>query len=154
VLLTQLDVRSSALPSPPPIVATFESKVGLGASVLDSDKVVPGHPLTFQLVWVGIAPTPEDFTVFVHLRNAANETIAQSDGQPIAGSFPTSQWQRGDVVYDRRSLDLPAKTPPGTYHLIAGLYRRETLKRLEAQTAGGRAEADEVKVGDVTVVAP
>ena len=76
------------------------------------------------------------------------------DGQPIAGSFPTSQWRRGDIVYDRHSLDLPANLVPDRYHLVAGLYRHDTLKRLEALTANGRAESDEVTVGELSVTSP
>ena len=135
-------------------MATFEGKVGLAASQLDASTASPGHSVTFRLVWIGLERTPEDFTVFVHLRNTANQTVAQADGQPIAGSFPTSRWQTGDVVYDQRSLDLPASAPTGQYHLVAGLYRRETLKRLEAQTPTGRADSDEVRVGEIVVGAP
>ena len=112
-LLTRLDVRSGNLPSPPTTVASFEGKVGLVASLLDAAPAMAGHAITFQLVWLDLQQTGEDFMVFVHLRDSSNRTVAQADGQPIAGSFPTSQWRSGDVVYDRRSLDLPANVVPG-----------------------------------------
>ena len=150
-LLTLIDVRGASLPAPPATIATFVSKVGLASTLVDTPTVVAVRPLVFRLVWIGLEPTSEDFTVFVHLRNVAIQTIAQADGQPIGGSFPTSQWLCGDIIWDRHTLNLPTTAAPGQYYLVVGLYRHATLKRLEAQTSAGRADSDEVKVAEVTV---
>jgi len=150
-LLTRLDLKAADLPSPPPTIATFEQNIGLVGALLDASTATGGSPISFRLEWVGFHVNSEDFTVFVHLRNATNQTITQADGQPVGGSFPTSQWRTGDIVWDRRSLTVPASTPAGRYHLVVGLYRRETLVRLPAQTRAGRAESDEVVVGEVSV---
>jgi hypothetical protein len=73
---------------------------------------------------------PVDYTVFVHLRNAAGTTVAQRDGQPLEGNYPTSHWQAGETVIDPFSLPVPDDLPPGRYTLLAGLYRLDTLERL------------------------
>jgi hypothetical protein len=139
------------LPLVPENLAIFEEKIGLAQPKLDSPVVSPGGTLEFQLVWISQKPAAEDFTVFIHLRDSSNQTLAQADGQPVGGSYPTSVWRRGDIVWDRRRLEVPASAGVGTYRLVAGMYRRETLKRLDAETPAGRAESDEVTIGKIEV---
>jgi len=76
------------------------------------------------------------------------------DRQPTGGSFPTSQWHAGDLVFDRYGLSLPRTLPSGRYVLVTGMYELKTLKRMAAQTPTGRANSDEVTIAPVDVNAP
>ncbi len=82
-----------------------------------------------RLMWHLHQPLTVDYTTFVHLRNAANQTVAQADQQPFKGSYPTSLWTVGETVSDDISLSLPP-LPADTYHLIVGLYDWQTGQRL------------------------
>ncbi|HLH73659.1 MAG TPA: glycosyltransferase family 39 protein, partial [Chloroflexota bacterium] len=153
-VLTVLDLPRSALPSPPSSrLAVFQGVIALVAATATPNQVAPGQPLSVTLEWLALQHPSEDETVFLHLRDAKNQTVAQMDRQPTGGSLPTSQWRPGDLVWDRYSLALPASLPPGQYHLVTGLYQLKTLKRLEAQTPAGRADSDEVTVAQVEVSA-
>ncbi|MFZ0547592.1 MAG: hypothetical protein WAM60_19250, partial [Candidatus Promineifilaceae bacterium] len=50
------------------------------------------------------------------------EIIAQHDSMPRNNSYPTSQWQQGEIVSDPAHIDLE-DVPPGVYNLYVGLYR-------------------------------
>ncbi len=80
----------------------------------------PNLELTFY--WQALAAMATDYTVFVHLRNEAGAIVAQKDGPPAAGAYPTSLWDGGEIIQDRMSLPLPAPLPPGRYELVAGMY--------------------------------
>jgi hypothetical protein len=88
---------------------------------------------------------PTDYTTFLHLRNAAGETVAQKDQPPLNGAYPTSLWERGEIISDTLTLSLPSDLPPGPYHLVTGLYDFQTGQRL---TIPGNP-ANEVNLTDV-----
>jgi hypothetical protein len=94
-----------------------------------------------------MSPIPTDYTVFLHLRNADGQTVAQKDALSLDGAYPTSRWQPGETVIDPFSLPLPPDLPPGRYTLWAGLYRLDTLERLPVanDTSGENA----VRLGEI-----
>jgi hypothetical protein len=71
-----------------------------------------------------------DYTIFLHVRDAQGKTLAQHDGQPFDGLYPTSQWQPGETVAQPLDVDLPPDLADGPYFLYVGLYRLDTMARL------------------------
>ncbi|HVB96623.1 MAG TPA: hypothetical protein VNG11_02725, partial [Chloroflexota bacterium] len=154
-LLTVLDLRRNELPVPPKTrIATFQDEIALVGATALPERVSPGQVVTVTLEWLTLRTPPVDETVFLHLQNAKNQTVAQMDRQPTGGSFPTSQWHAGDLVFDRYGLSLPRTLPSGRYVLVTGMYELKTLKRMAAQTPTGRANSDEVTIAPVDVNAP
>ena len=80
-----------------------------------------------------------DYTVFVHLVDAAGNRLAGADGQP---PVPTSQWARGEVVIDERVVPIPDGLPRGDYWLVVGLYRADTGERLPILDLSGAVVSD------------
>jgi hypothetical protein len=106
----------------------------------------PGGRLALTLYWQAAMPLSADYTVFVHLDDAAGALRAQSDGSPADGNYPTSLWEPGEVVVDRRTLELPPDLPPGSYRLTVGLYSLENGARLTLPSG-----ADQVELRPVVV---
>ncbi len=80
-----------------------------------------------SLVWQAAPRAWADYTVFVHVVDAAGNRLAGNDAQP---SVPTSQWARGEVVIDERVVPIPDDVPPGDYGVVVGIYRADTGERL------------------------
>ena len=100
--------------------------------------------------WRGVTRIAHDYTVFVHRRNAANQTAPQGDHRARDPVFPPHVWPTGDtLVRDTSELSIPAGTPPGQYRLLAGMYLLETMERLPVidDTSGENA----VVLGTLTV---
>jgi hypothetical protein len=76
----------------------------------------------------------------------------QRDAPPWHGLFPPSTWQPDALVSEQIDLWLPYETPPGTYHLVMGLYNSETMARYPAFAGTTHLTHDEVDLGRVTVV--
>ena len=86
--------------------------------------------LGLVLYWQAQSVLPFDYTVFVHLRDAAGQNVAQADHQPLAPVYPPTLWPVGQTIRDRGVLTLPEEVPAGEYNLWVGVYRLDTLERL------------------------
>jgi hypothetical protein len=108
-------------------------------------------PITLQ--WHALEQITEDYTGFIHLIDPAGRIVAADDHLPLDGQFPTRLWPQGAVLYDPFHLALPTDLPEGTYELWGGLYRPESVQRLETvrQSTGERWKDDLVQLGTVAV---
>jgi len=132
-------------PIPHRLDATFDEQLqllGYGAEAGDSALAVTLH-------WRCLRPLDADYTVFVHLLDAKGQVVAQHDGQPQGGAYPSSICDAGEVVVDEHVLPLPAGLPPGAYRLRTGLYLLETGQRLPTESG-----ADSVGLGPVDLPEP
>lgn len=93
--------------------------------------------LLVDLFWQADGQPAANYTVFVHLLNEAGELVANHDGVPDNGRYPTASWHPNITFSDPHQLILPADLPSGTYQLYAGLYLPETGERLAIRTAAG-----------------
>lgn len=98
--------------------------------------LTPGETASFVLQWVCRHPPKDNYMVFLHLVNAEGETIAQMDGAPINGRYPTDLWVAGDTINDQRMIVLP-ENMHGPYYLQVGFYSLSTMERLPAYSPNG-----------------
>lgn len=89
-------------------------------------------PLRFSLYWRALAGQETAYTVFAHLLDASGALVAQSDGPPAGGAFPTTAWPVGDIVEDNREVPLSG-LKAGVYKLVIGLYDPATGQRLKSR---------------------
>jgi uncharacterized membrane protein len=113
-----------------PIEAKLGGVIELIGYSLDRPQAAPGDTVTLTLSWQALAPVPADYTIFIHLRDAANRTVAQQDFQPFDGARPTGQWPVGQKMIETRQLTLPADLPAGTYEFRVGMYDPRSMERL------------------------
>ncbi len=81
------------------------------------------------LYWQSIAPSAEEYTVFVHLLDASGAIVAQRDAPPRDGAYPTSIWTPGEIVKDEYELQIPANAR-APLSLAIGMYSPVTQQRL------------------------
>jgi hypothetical protein len=92
-----------------------------------------------------------DYTVFVHLTDpATGKVVAQYDGQPTGGVYPTSAWAPGDTLLEPYDVPLPPTLAPGSYLVNVGLYDLKTLQRLPIVDSVGGNPSDEATLTSIT----
>jgi hypothetical protein len=83
-----------------------------------------GESHDLHLTWGTAEPLPADYQLFVHLRQPqTDQVVAQADGPPLDGWYPTSWWRPQTPIDESRQFPLPADLPPGRYQLLLGFYR-------------------------------
>ena len=146
-------------PSPEPAHLVTDANLGDTVRLVGYDpapplQTVPGACLSLTLYWECLRHPEADYTVFVHLVGADGYPLAQTDGQPLQGTHPTSLWDAGDLLVDPYDLQIPAELPPGEYELIVGMYLLSTGERLPTVGTDGRALGDSISLGRVVVTEP
>jgi 4-amino-4-deoxy-L-arabinose transferase-like glycosyltransferase len=111
-----------------------------------------GRALRIATTWYVTRDFSEDMTVFMQVADGRGQQVAQSDGPPSGGRFPTRWWRAGDVIVDTRDISLPDGLAPGAYTLRFGLYRPGgDFARMPAFSAPGSALPDSALRAEVTV---
>jgi 4-amino-4-deoxy-L-arabinose transferase-like glycosyltransferase len=143
-ILERVKVRP---PQPLVVAATTPSgAIDLGEQFRLTDSTVTppslraGDTLSVTLVWQARRVPEADYTVFVHLRDAAGNIVAQADSPPQAGAYPTSFWDANETVVDDHAALLPPDLPTGDYRVVVGLYRFDTGERLPITQGGSGYE--------------
>jgi len=146
VALLQVGESTLATPmlTPPP---HFGAAIALSRAAL-STTARPGEALTALLTWTALAQPARDYTVFVHVLDAAGNLVAQLDQPPLAGFAPTQLWQPGMTLVDQLAVPLPEELPEGEYTVRIGLYSAEG--RLPVTREGAPA-GDAIELGTVMV---
>lgn len=111
----------------------IEVNVSLGEAIHLAGYEIDVGPETVdvRLTWGAQAVPDADYTVFVHLVDDTGDLLAQRDGPPAGGSYPTSWWLPGDIIEDRHTVALPA-THASSATLYVGMYNASTGARLPA----------------------
>jgi hypothetical protein len=86
--------------------------------------------VSIAFYWRSDSQVSTDYTTFVHVRDAAGQTVAQKDQQPLNGAYPTGLWSPGEIIADRITFPVPAHLSPGQYDLVVGMYDFQTNQRL------------------------
>ena len=105
---------------------------------LDALAFQPGEVVHLTLYWKALEDMDIDYTVFVHLLDRHANRYGQGDALPMQGSFPTKQWQPGEIIRDEHLIPIAPDAPPGEYVLQVGLYDAlYTHQRLSAYAPDG-----------------
>jgi 4-amino-4-deoxy-L-arabinose transferase-like glycosyltransferase len=120
--------------------ASFAEGVRLMGYSMDPLPALPGKSMELTLFWEAEQAVLNNYTVFVHLLDANGNQVANGDGPPVFGDYPTYLWREGDLILDEHTLVLPADLPHGEYEVTVGLYDPVSLTRLPREDG----EADSV----------
>ena len=110
-----------------------------GAALIGFDlpgQAQPGDSVPMTLYWRSVAKMDKDYTVFVHLLDSSGQVVAQADGEPRGGMYPTSAWTVGDVIPDEHTLKLSDHLALGDYIIRVGLYLAPDGPRLSLKPSG------------------
>ena len=129
-------VTTQALKPDHAIQFTFGDAIALvGYDVVE--RVAPGHSFRVALYWHALEAVPLDYKVFLHLTGPGGEIVAQDDNMPVEWTYPTSEWQAGEMIRDEHVLEIEPATLRGDYVLSVGLYDPETSDRPPVRDAAG-----------------
>jgi hypothetical protein len=120
------------------------------ATVVQGGPVRAGSELAIQTYWRVTQSPAQPLSLMAHVLDTNGVPIAVGDGLGI----PIDQWQPGDVIMQRHSLQIPSETSPATYWVQVGAYTLPDIQRLPvyANTQNGTQGREDVAVGDRLLV--
>ncbi len=92
--------------------------------------------IRLRLLWRPLAKPAADYKVFVHVLDAAGQTISQQDARPRAGNYPTTWWEAGEFFWDTYYLPLDDVQQRAAVRLRIGLY--DAASGVRAAVSGGK----------------
>lgn len=136
---------SSALTSATSLAAHFGDEIVLDAYQIERND----EEIAVSLQLAALRPPERDYTVFLHVEDAAGALVAQNDAQPLDGQYPTAIWDAGEQVAATWHVTLPASLTPGSYAIWLGLYDWETGERLMVDSNAAPVEANRLLLGKI-----
>lgn len=147
ITIGQVAVKKQVQTAPGAMAHEKGADWGGAIKLLGYDLERQGGRLALTLHWQALRPVDEDYTVFVHVLDEKGEVIAQADGQPRGGSYPTSVWDAGEVVDDLHEIPLEAG-PESRLRLEIGLYLLTSGERLPLVDGQGRTAGDSLLLAE------
>lgn len=134
----------------PPI--QFEDGMTLLGYRANDAPIEAGHgAATIELQWQAARKIADDFTMSVRLINTQGQVISQIDSPPITGLAPTSTWNLGEKIIDRRGLPIPADAPAGEYEVQMLVYQYVDNRVVEI-IAPENFRGNVLSLGTITIV--
>jgi hypothetical protein len=99
-----------------------------------------GDALEVDLRWAASARPARAYTIFLHLYDGGGRLLAQQDGPPLGGAYPTAAWDGGEAIAETRRVPLPAGGLPAGAALKVGLYLPSSGERLPTLEGGDGVE--------------
>jgi hypothetical protein len=137
----------------------LEAEIGPGIFIIGYDmaprRSKAGEKALLSVVWQSTqVSTDARVKVFVHVRDADNQTVTGADHWILENyAVPSSRWERliaaNSVIRDDAFLDLPDYLLPGTYRILVGLYDPDTLDRLPV--INDQSGENAVYLGDLVI---
>jgi 4-amino-4-deoxy-L-arabinose transferase-like glycosyltransferase len=128
------DIAEIVASVPATDVIQFGRHISLRGLEIGPEPVVPGGSLNLILRWDALARTELDENFFLRLTSAQDgRVIAQFDGPPLGGSYPTNVWQPGERILMPLTLELAADAPAGPAILSHGWYDWRDGQRLAVE---------------------
>lgn len=130
----------------------FENGIALLGYRASEAPLESGHAaVTLELQWQAAKKIPEDFTMSVRLIGTQGQVISQIDSQPVNSLSPTSSWNPGEKIIDRRGLPIPAAAPPGEYEIQMLVYELVDNRVLEV-IAPENLRGNVISLGTISVI--
>jgi hypothetical protein len=130
----------------PTLPVFFQPAIILEQFIVPANTVRRSNALVAMFAWRVSATVEKDYTLFIHLIDAQNKIVAQSDVLLTSGSEPTSQWHPTRQYVNAITLPLNANTPPGKYQLQIGLYDAAAQERLHLVDANAQPIEDKLMI--------
>ncbi len=119
----------------------------------DAPTEITGSQLAVTLYWQAVEPDGQNYTIFMHLVDNQGNLVAQADGPPQNGRYPTALMEPGEQILDKHLFTLPEDIPGGAYQILMGVYHPETGTRLPAvNTNNERFPNDAVPLQKVIII--
>jgi hypothetical protein len=106
-----------SLPSDVQRRINFGGEIQLLGSDTPSGEVRPGHPIAVDLWWCGRRQPEADYRLRLQLIDGSGQVVGESIGPLAREDYPTSHWQKDELLLGKPLLVVPSSAEAGLYDL-------------------------------------
>jgi 4-amino-4-deoxy-L-arabinose transferase-like glycosyltransferase len=128
--------------------ANFEHKLNLLGCDLGPLEVRPGDTVQISLYWQALAKLESDYQISLFFRDAEGNVWGEFLRHPLDGYYPTTLWEKGEVVRDLFDLVLDPTAPAGIHRVWVRLYDPSSQTYLPIEGS----DEEYVRVGRVRIL--
>jgi hypothetical protein len=99
----------------------FGPEIELLGHDFEGGTVQPGQRLPLTLYWRAKEKVSGDYLVRLALRDEEGQTRTRQEERPLKGRYPTTAWEKGEIVRDQEDLIVRANAADGEYQVVVGL---------------------------------
>ena len=121
----------------------FEDGIQILGYSISKTTVKAGEAFDLATFFHATTKPTKPWKLFVHVRGPRNKFI-NADHEPVSGAYPIQEWKAGEYIEDRHAIYVPTSSPPGTYNVMLGLWRKGVK-------GGDRAARSDATSSDVKV---
>lgn len=121
ILASQLIAQLVRDQEAPYVLFVDMQEIRLFGYITSRETVAPGELLRIGLYWRARAKPHGDYTVAVQLRDANSNVAYERTARPANSTYPTTQWDEGEVLLDWHDFVLPRNLPSGKYQVAVVL---------------------------------
>jgi 4-amino-4-deoxy-L-arabinose transferase-like glycosyltransferase len=118
-------VEPDTTPAVEPAFRISDGVIAPGVRLLGFDlprgELNPGDEIEVALYWKALQDVSRDYVVVVQLSDDEDNVWAQEESRPAYGDYPTTEWEKGEVIRDWHEAVVDPQTPSGSYRLSVGL---------------------------------
>jgi 4-amino-4-deoxy-L-arabinose transferase-like glycosyltransferase len=103
---------------------------------LPTQTAMPGDALPLTLYWQALTRIEQDYVIIVGFKGEGDQVWDEWKSRPAAGAYPTTRWERGEIVRHWHDITVAAHTPPGKYELTVSLLDSTTGEEAGAVALG------------------
>jgi hypothetical protein len=112
---------------------SFGQEMKLMGYDLNSTGIGAKDAIDATLYWQALEPPTTRYDVLLKILTASHKVWGQQSG-PLPGPFlPLEWWKPGQIVKDRRTVELLSATPPGPYYVEVHVYNPSAGEWLELE---------------------
>ena len=82
------------------------------------DRFQPDDEIDLGLYWRARSKPRGDYLVVIQLRDSLGKVVLEQSARPATGTYPTTEWNEGEVLLDWHSISLPSDIPTGEYLIV------------------------------------
>jgi hypothetical protein len=113
-----------------PLAAGFGPAIDFRGYDLDTSALAANRTVRLAVHWQARERVPADYTLFIHVLDAAGNRIGQADVPPAGPRDPTSTWREGQFASGVHQVPVWGDTRRGPLWLAIGLYDPQSGARL------------------------
>ena len=112
--------------------ANLDDKVEVVGASVSPGRATPGESVKVTTFYKVLDTIPADYMIFVHVEDVDGRMERlNADHAPVGGTYPTSQWKKGETVRDEFTVYVPPGIPARGINILMGLWDQKTDTRLK-----------------------